>query len=217
MELTLPQRIYLLAAYDPDKADFTAAGLQFRGQRLRAAAFAALVADGLVRTDGKKAWRVAEPAPRDGFLRGVWDELPADKALGWLRLVHNKAHTAEAPVREQLREAGYVAEPQGHRLNPLAKHKGAPRDPGRLLALRERGRTPVLADSEPEQVPDEDVTLAVLCAEGGTGALFSGKEQKAHKETLNRFGAHFDARVPGLRAALLTSILSARSVGGGWS
>ncbi|MGW3488719.1 GPP34 family phosphoprotein [Streptomyces sp. NPDC001054] len=217
MELTLPQRIYLLSAYDPDKADFTATGLQFRGQRLRAAAFAVLVTDGLVRTDGKKAWRLAEKAPRDTFLHGVWDELPADKAQGWLRLVHNKAHTAETPVREQLREAGYVEEPHGHRLNPLAKHKGAPSDPGGLLALRERTRGPVLADALPEQVPDEDVTLAVLCAEGGTGALFTGKEQKAHEETLKRFGAHFDARVPGLRAALLTSILSARSVGGGWS
>ncbi|MYR28174.1 MULTISPECIES: GPP34 family phosphoprotein [unclassified Streptomyces] len=217
MELTLPQWIYFLSAYDPGKTDFTATGLQFRGQRLRAAAFAVLVTDGLVRTDGKKAWRLAEKAPRDTFLHAVWDELPADKAQGWLRLVHNKAHTAETPVREQLREAGYVEEPHGHRLNPLAKHKGAPSDPGGLLALRERTRGPVLADALPEQVPDEDVTLAVLCAEGGTGALFTGKEQKAHKETLKRFGAHFDARVPGLRAALLTSILSARSVGGGWS
>ncbi|WP_407555078.1 GPP34 family phosphoprotein [Streptomyces sp. Pv4-95] len=216
MNLTLPQRIYLMA-YNPAKNDFTTADLQFRGQRLRAAALTELVDARLVGTDDGKALRLGTEPPADTFLAEVWGQVSADRPERWLGLIHDEAHTAEAPMRSQLLAAGVIREPEHRRLGPLATHHVVPTAPDQLLALREATRSAVLSDPDPSTVALEDLATALLCTEGEASVLFDGRERRAHKETLKALAQRFDDFVPGLRKALLTSILSHRAVGGGWS
>lgn len=216
MNLTLPQRIYLMA-YSPAKNDFTTANLQFRGQRLRAAALTELVDAGLIGTDAGKAIRLGTEPPADTFLAQVWGQVSADKPERWLELIHNEARTAEAPMRSQLLTAGVIREPEHRRLGPLGPHHVVLTAPEQVLALREATRSTVLSDSDPTAVPLDDLVTALLCTEGEASVLFDGRERRAHKQTLTAFAHRFDDFVPGLRNALLTSIVSHRAVGGGWS
>lgn len=175
MDLTLPQRVYLMS-YRPEKEEFPVADLQFRGQRLQAAALAALVEDGLVGAEGGKAVRLGTEAPADEVLAGVWEQVRADKPTGWLRLVHNKAYAAEAPVRAQLMAAGVIREPEHPRRGLLGSHMVVVSEPEQVDAMREAARGPVLGDADPATVPFGNLATAVICTEGEVSVLFDGKE-----------------------------------------
>lgn len=216
MNLTLPQRVYLMS-YSPAKKDFITADLQFRGQRVQAAALIELVEAGLVGAEGGKAVRLGTEPPADSFLAEVWGEVSADTPHTWLTLIHSKAHTAEAPVRAQLLAAGLVQEPVHRRLGPLGHHHVVLSAPEEVRAVREATRDTVLNDADPATVPPADLATAVLCTEGEVSVLFDARERRAHRETLKAFAQRLDDRIPGLRMALLSSIVSHRSVGGGWS
>ncbi|MFJ2817504.1 GPP34 family phosphoprotein [Streptomyces sp. NPDC087294] len=215
MDLTLAQRIYLIS-YTPEKHDFTNVGLQFRGQRLRAAALTELVAAGRIGVEDGKALRLGSEPPVDRYLAEVWGQVSAERPDRWLDLVHGQAHTAEAPVRAQLLAAGVVREPEHRRLGPLAHHHVVLASPDEVIALREAVRGAVLGDADGAGVALFELAAAVICTEGEASVLFDGRERRAHKETLKAFGERFDEVVPGLRPALLASILSNRAVGGGW-
>ncbi|MEK8142824.1 GPP34 family phosphoprotein [Streptomyces sp. M10(2022)] len=58
---------------------------------------------------GRKVRRLPGSPPKDPFTASVWYDLPEDKPKGWLKFLHNKAHTAETPVRDQLLASGDVA------------------------------------------------------------------------------------------------------------
>ncbi len=216
MNLTLPQRIYLIS-YDPAKNDFTAANIQFRGQRLRAAALIELLAAGLVDTEDGMALRLGAAPQNDAFLAEVWGQVPADKPKKWIGLVHGKAHKAEAWVRAQLLAASAIQEPNRRPPSLLAKHKVFVTHSEQVLALRETIRRTVIAGSDPATVPFEDLATAVFCTEADSSILFDRQERRAHKKALTAFAERLDDTVPGLRGALLDSILSHRAVGGGWS
>lgn len=112
MNLTLPQRLYLLS-YTVDKGKFEAVDLQGRGQLLRAGALAELTFEGLLAAeDGKVLRRDIGSPPADTFLAEVWRDLPDEKPKNWLQYVHNKATTAEEPVRDQLAAAGLITLPE---------------------------------------------------------------------------------------------------------
>ncbi|MET9558329.1 GPP34 family phosphoprotein [Streptomyces sp. NPDC006645] len=216
MNLTLPQRMYLLC-YTVEKEKFEAVNLQGRGQLVRAAALTELTFDGMLATQGKKVFRRPVKEPADQFLAEVWRDIPAEKPKSWLQYVHNKSTTAEEPVRDQLAAAGVIT-PSGKRslLSPTAAHQVTVNDPRQVLALRETARKAVLQGADPAAVPADEVAMAVLPVECETVSVFTGKEMKEHKRTLKEFAAHFDTLVPGLRTALRDSFLVVRGVGGGW-
>lgn len=216
MNLTLPQRLYLLC-YTVEKEKFEAANLQGRGQLVRAGALAELTFDGLLTTQGKKVVRRPAKEPADRFLAEVWRDVPAEKPKNWLQYVHNKSTTAEEPVRDQLAAAGVITNRAKRSLfSPIASHQVTVHDPRQVLALRETARKAVLDGSDPAAVPADELAMAVLPVECETVSVFTGKEMKEHKRTLKEFAERFDVLVPGLRAALRDSFLVVRGVGGGW-
>jgi Golgi phosphoprotein 3 (GPP34) len=212
---SLPQRLYLLC-YSVDKEKFELTNLQGRGQLLRAAALTELTLDGLLSAEGGKVMRTSTEPPDEPFLAEVWNDIPADKPKRWLRFVHNKAHTAERPIRHQLVVEGALTVQQGKRLGLLTVDRVTPTAPQQVLAMQERVRDAVLHGPDPATVPKDELTMAVFAAEVEVTSVFSGKERRAHAAEFKKLAARFDSLVPGLRAALRDSYLSSRAVGGGW-
>ncbi|MFD3919470.1 GPP34 family phosphoprotein [Streptomyces sp. NPDC058595] len=211
---TLPQSLYLLC-YTVGKGKFELGNLQGRGQLLRAGALTELTLAGLISAEGRKVVRCAGGAPDDPFAAKVLGDLPTEKPKGWLQFVHNKAHTAERPVRDQLAEAGAITVSREKRLG-LPVDKVTVNDPGEVLALQERVRHAVLGAADPAAVAVDELTMAVFATEVEVTGVLSGKERREHKRTLKSFAERYDTLVPGLRKALRDSYLSSRAVGGGW-
>ncbi|MFF1923871.1 GPP34 family phosphoprotein [Streptomyces sp. NPDC058221] len=215
MRQSLPQSLYLLC-YTVDKGKFELTNLQGRGQLLRAGALTELALGGLLGTEGRKVARRSAKPPGDPFLAEVWRDLPTEKPKRWLQFVHNKAHTAEEPVREQLAGTGAITVHHEKRLGLLAVDRVVVDDPAQVGALQKKVRNAVLGGGDPAQIPVDELTMAVFAAEAEVTSVFTGKERREHAPALKKLAAHYDAIVPGLRAALRDSYLSSRAVGGGW-
>ncbi|MFG2027525.1 GPP34 family phosphoprotein [Streptomyces sp. NPDC048825] len=130
----------------------------------------------------------AEP-PDDSFLADVWRDVPAEKPKRWLQFVHNKAHTAEKPVREQLAATGAVAIQRGKWMGMLAVDRVTVNDPQQVLALQERVRNAVLGGRDPAAIPVEELTMAVFAAEVEVTSVFSGKERREHQQAFKALAA----------------------------
>ncbi|MFE1048292.1 GPP34 family phosphoprotein [Streptomyces olivaceus] len=216
MTATLPQRLYLIC-YSVDKGKFKLDDMQGRGQLLRAGALTELARDGLLGITEKKVVRKPGRAPHDPFAASVWQDLPDSTPKNWLRFVHNKAHTAETPVRDQLAAAGEVTVSRGKVMGLIPADRVAVSNPEEVTALQERVRGTVLDGADPASVPFEELTMAVFTAELETSSVWSNAELRTHKQALKALKARYDESVPGLRKALRDSYLSSRAVGGGWS
>ncbi|MFD0020575.1 GPP34 family phosphoprotein [Streptomyces sp. NPDC058382] len=215
MRPSLPQNLYLLC-YTVDKGKFELTNLQGRGQLLRAGALTELAIDGLVSAEGGKVARRAAKPPGDPFLAEVWRDLPTEKPKRWLQFVHNKAHTAEKPVRDQLAATGAVTVHHEKRLGLLPVDRVVVNGPDQVLALQESVRNAVLGGADPAEIPVDELTMAVFAAEVEVTSVLTGKERREHRSVLKTLAARYDGIVPGLRAALRDSYLSSRAVGGGW-
>lgn len=218
MPTTLPQRLYLLS-YTVDKEKFEVHNIQFRGQKLRAAALAELTLRGFLAPENGKVIRKSTEPPSDPFLAEVFDDVPADKPRRWLSVLQPEAHKAESVIRGQLAESGEITIPDGAKgsvLKPLAQHQVTVNDPNTIVALREWVRAPVISDRDPATVTDDDLIATVLAAENDLGHVFSRSESREHKKTLKAFAGRFDEMIPGLRKGLVASIAALRGAGGGW-
>ena len=80
-------------------------------------------------------------------------------------------------------------------------------------------RTRVTTTAEPSTLPLAQVALPVIALESDAtmGVVLNRSERRKHKDTLEELAKKFDREIPGLRKALSNSVLSSRSVGGGWS
>ncbi|MFI5808188.1 GPP34 family phosphoprotein [Streptomyces sp. NPDC051561] len=216
MQPTLPQQLYLLC-YTVDKGKFELTNLQGRGQLLRAAALHELARSGLLQVQGRKVRQTGTEPKGDDFLADVWRDLPADRPKGWLSFVHNKAHTAEKPVRTQLAATGAITVEHEKKLGVLPIDRIHVQDPQQVLALQQRVREAVFKNTGPASTPDDELAMAVFAAEAEVTSVFTSKERREHKPTLKALAAYYDEQaVPGLRKALRDSYLSSRAVGGGW-
>ncbi|MEU5599951.1 GPP34 family phosphoprotein [Streptomyces sp. NPDC020298] len=216
MTQTLPQQLYLLC-YTVDKAKFQLDNLQGRGQLLRAGALTELARDGLLSARGGKVVRKPGKAPDDSFTAAVWGDLPDSKPKGWLQFVHNKAHTAETPVRDQLSAAGEVTVSRGKVIALFPANRVTVAHPDKVRVLQEQVRATVLNGADPASIPLDELAMAVFAAELEVTCVWSRGELRTHKQALKALAARFDEIVPGLRKALRNSYLSSRAVGGGWS
>ncbi|MER8160295.1 GPP34 family phosphoprotein [Streptomyces sp. NPDC094472] len=217
MDLTLPQQIYL-CAYAFKKNKFPATLLQFRGQRLRAAALVELILAGQAETDGRQVRPLGDLPPTDPFLASVWEELCA-RPKRWMPLVHNAAHKAEKPVEDQLMAAGIIEKKAGLTLSLLTGSKVVLRREEEALAVQQALRTRVTTTPDPSSLPLAQVALPVIALESDAtmGVVLDRPERRKYKRTLEEFARTFDRGIPGLRKALSNSVLSSRSVGGGWN
>ncbi|MGW6057640.1 GOLPH3/VPS74 family protein [Streptomyces sp. NPDC055189] len=215
MDLTLPQSLYLLC-YTVDKGKFELTNLQGRGQLLRAAALTQLTLDGLLGAEGGKVVRLPAGPPGESFLAEVWSDVPEEKPKRWLQFVHNKAHTAEKPIRRQLAETGAITVQHEKRLGLVGVDRITVNEPQQVLALQERVRNAVFSGFDPSTIPTDELTMAVFAVEVEVTTVFSGKERREHKQALKALAAQYDKAVPGLRKALRDSYLASRAVGGGW-
>ncbi|MGI5231822.1 GPP34 family phosphoprotein [Actinoallomurus sp. CA-142502] len=69
-------------------------------------------------------------APDDHFLADVWRDVSGEKPKNWLHYLHNKATTAEEPVRDQLAAAGVLTlSTKRSLLSPIASHQVTVNDP----------------------------------------------------------------------------------------
>lgn len=216
MPQTLPQSLYLLC-YTVDQGKFQIDNLQGRGQLLRAGALTELARDGLLDATGGKVIRKPGKAPDDTFVVTVWSDLPENKPKGWLQFVHNKAHTAETPVRDQLAAAGEVTLSRGKLMGLIPADRVTVVHPEEVRALQQRVRDTVLGGADPASIPLEELAMAVFAAELEVTCVWSRGDRRTHKQALKALAARFDEIVPGLRKALRDSFLSSRAVGGGWS
>lgn len=166
MTTTLPQRLYLLC-YTVDKGKFQLDNIQGRGQLLRAGALTELARDGLLDAEGRKVIRKPGKAPDDSFAAAVWGDLPDSKPKGWLNYVHNKAHTAETPVRDQLAAAGEVTVSRGRVMGVIPADRVTVTDPEAVRTLQERVRDTVLGGADPASIPLDELTSRIR---GRTGA-----------------------------------------------
>ncbi|WP_367048352.1 GPP34 family phosphoprotein [Streptomyces sp. Je 1-332] len=216
MPQTLPQRLYLLC-YTVDQGKFQLDNLQGRGQLLRAGALAELARDGLLDATGGRVMRRPGKAPEDAFIASVWDELPDNKPKGWLQFIHNKAHTAETPVRDQLAARGEVDVSPGKVMGLIPADRVTVAHPQEVRALQDRVRDTVLGGADPASIALDELAMAVFAAELEVTCVWSRGDRRTHKAALKARAARFDELVPGLRRALRDSYLSSRAVGGGWS
>ncbi|MFD0311805.1 GPP34 family phosphoprotein [Streptomyces sp. NPDC127119] len=212
----LPQHLYLLC-YTVDKGKFQLDNLQGRGQLLRAGALTELARDGLLDATGGKVIRTSGRTPDDSFLASVWSDLPDNKPKSWLQFVHNKAHTAEKPVRDQLAAAGEVTVTRNKVLGLVPSDRVTVTQPENVRALQERVRGTVLDRTDPAAIPLEELAMAVLSVELEVTCVWSRADLRAHKPALKALAARYDETIPGLRKALRDSYLASRAVGGGWS
>ncbi|MFJ3732582.1 GPP34 family phosphoprotein [[Kitasatospora] papulosa] len=215
MSKTLAQKLYLLC-YTVKKEKFQLDNIQGRGQLLRAGAMTQLTRDGLLDATGGKVRRLAGSPPEDPFVASVWCDLPDDRPKGWLKFLHNKAHKAETPVRDQLLASGEVAITRERKLGVVPTNRVTVNHPDLVHALQDRVRSTVL-DGAPDENLTEELAMAVLAVELELTSVWSKEERRAHKSGLEAQAARFDAFVPGLRKALRDSYLASRAVGGGWS
>jgi hypothetical protein len=215
MSLSLPQRLFLIC-YSVDKGKFELTNLQGRGQLLRAAALTKLALDGLLKVEGRRAVRLPGELPDDPFLAEVWRDVPAEKPKGWLSLVHNKAHKAEKPVREQLAATGAVTVRNEKWMGMVAVDRVTVDEPQQVRALQETVRRVVLDKPHPAEASTDELIMAVLAAEVEVTSVLTHKERREHRQTLTALAEHFDTLVPRLRPALRDSYLTSRAAGGGW-
>jgi hypothetical protein len=212
---TLAQKLYLLC-YTVKKEKFQLDNIQGRGQLLRAGAMTELARDGLLDATGGKVRRLPGEPPEDPFTTAVWYDLPEDKPKGWLTFLHDKAHTAETPVRDQLLASGEIALTREKKLGVVPTERVSVVHPDLVQALQERVRSTVLNGAPAEELTDE-LAMAVFAVELELAPVWSKEDRRAYKSDLKAHAARFDAFVPGLRKALRDSYLASRAVGGGWS
>ncbi|MFD3515383.1 GPP34 family phosphoprotein [Streptomyces sp. NPDC058657] len=215
MPTTLAQKLYLLC-YTVEKEKFQLDNIQGRGQLLRAGAMAELAREGLLDATGGKVRRLPGNPPEDPFTAAVWYDLPEDKPRGWLKFLHNKAHTAETPVRDQLLACGDVTLTREKKLGVISTDRVTVVRPDLVRALQERVRSTV-ADGAPTEDLTDELAMAVLAVELELAPVWSKEDRRTHKSSLTTHAARFDDFVPGLRKALRDSYLASRAVGGGWS
>ncbi|MBW5421213.1 GPP34 family phosphoprotein [Streptomyces sp. BG9H] len=215
MPTTLAQKLYLLC-YTVEKEKFQLDNIQGRGQLLRAGAMTELARGGLLDATGGKVRRLPGNPPEDPFTAAVWYDLPEDKPKGWLNFLHNKAHSAETPVRDQLLACGDVTLTRERKLGVISTDRVTVMRPHLVRDLQDRVRSTVLNGAPAEHLTDE-LAMAVLAAELELTSVWSKADRRAHKSDLKAHAARFDTLVPGLRKALRDSYLASRAVGGGWS
>jgi len=210
MDLTLPQRLYLLG-YHLDKGRFDVVSTPYRGSLLRAAALTELTAAGLLRDRGDHAERVSDRWPGDPFLAEVLRDVPTSAPRRWTSLVHLGAHTAEAAVREQCAAAGAVRVTGGRVLGVIPTRRVTLARPEQVRLLRERVRDAVFAGHEPAAVPFEEAALAAIAAEGDVGTVFTWAERRQYRWAIAALQRHFDATVPGVRYAIQVAVAAGRT------
>ncbi|MDX3688560.1 GPP34 family phosphoprotein [Streptomyces sp. AK04-4c] len=163
MPATLAQKLYLLC-YSVKKEKFQLDNIQGRGQLLRAGAMTELARGGLLDATGGKVRRLPGNPPEDPFTASVWYDLPEDKPKGWLKFLHNKAHTAETPVRDQLLASGDVAIERQKKLGVVPTNRVTVVHPDLVYALQDRVRANVLDGAPADELTDE-LAMAVLAVE----------------------------------------------------
>lgn len=132
---------------------------------LRAAALTELTLAGQLSAGGGKVVRLTAEPPDDSFRAEVWRDIPTQKPKRWLQFVHNKAHTAEKPVRQQLAATGAITIRHDKWMGMLAVDRVTVNDPQQVLAMQERVRNAVHLGPDPSAIPVDELTMAVFAAE----------------------------------------------------
>ncbi|PRX98835.1 GOLPH3/VPS74 family protein [Allonocardiopsis opalescens] len=209
MDLTLPERLYLLCC-DLDRQRFDPTSSLYRDKLLRAAALAELTIQGLLTDRKGKAARSGGPGPQDPVLAQVLADVPPDKPRSWTSVVLREQGRTETAVRTRLAEAGVITVERRRLLGLIPIRKVTPRHPDQVRLLREQVRRTAF-DGLPESASIESVCLAAIAAEGDVASVFTPRECRNHKTAVKAVKAHFDAAVPGVRKAVLAAVAHGRS------
>lgn len=207
---TLPQRLYLIS-YDLDGGRLDPVSTVYRGDLLRAAALTELILGGWLGGRDGRAVRADVPPPPDPFLAEVLAGLSPKEPGHWLNAVPDRAWTAEATVREQLVADGAITVECRRVLGVFPTRKVAPRHPDEVRRPRERTRHAVLAGAGPVTAPVEDVAVAAIAVDGDVWTVFTPKERQKHRAGFKALHERFEAEVPGMRNAVITSVVNRRA------
>jgi len=207
MALTLPQRLYLLS-YDIDKNRFDPLSAAYRGQLLRSAALVELTIGGHLRVRNGTATRTVVRPPADTFLAEVLADVSPAKPTHWIHAVLDRTGKAGSTVRDQLAADGSITVSRGRVLRVFPVRRITLDHPEQVRLLRERTRDAVLAGRDPETVPVEDAALAVIAADGDVWTVFDPAERVDRRAAFDALRERVDAVVPGLRLAILTTIMA---------
>ncbi|MFI6090631.1 GPP34 family phosphoprotein [Streptomyces sp. NPDC051218] len=80
-----------------------------------------------------------------------------NKPKGWLQFIHNKAHTAETPVRDQLSARGEVDVSRGKVMGLIPADRVTVAHPQDVRALQDRVRDTVLGGADPASIPLDEL------------------------------------------------------------
>lgn len=206
MDMTLPQRLYLLG-YDLDRHRLDPVGTAHRGQLLSAAALTDLVVSGLLRArEGTVERTVDSSVPDDPFLAAILKTVPPTRSRHWITSLYPEMSRAEDLVRAELVAAGIVSVGQRRLLGLIPVRTIALDRPEQAVRLRERTRDAAMGGQDPNRVPLEDMTLAVLAVEGDVDTVFTARDRWDHRRSLTALGERFDTTFPGLRIAIGTAV-----------
>lgn len=207
MDLTLPQRLYLLS-YDTDKNRFDPVSAAYRGQLLCAAALADLTLGGLLRPRDGKVTRAIARAPEDPFLARVLSDLSPNEPHHWINLLYPQMGRAEEMVRGELVADGAVTVRRGRTLGIFPTRTVTLDRPEEVGRLRERTRDAVLGGRDAATVTLQDAALVAIAAEGDVWTVFAPNERWRHRPAVRALQERFDAAAPGLRNAVRTAVMA---------
>ncbi|WP_435111930.1 GOLPH3/VPS74 family protein [Nocardiopsis synnemataformans] len=207
MDLTLPQRLYLLS-YDTDKNRFDPVSAAYRGQLLCAAALADLTLGGLLSPRDGKVTRAIARAPKDPFLARVLSDLSPNEPHHWINLLYLQMGRAEEMVRGELVADGAVTVRRGRTLGVFPTRTVVLDRPEEVSRLRERTRDAVLGGRDAAAVPLQDAAMVAIAAEGDVWTVFAPNERWRHRPAVRALQERFDAAAPGLRNAVRTAVMA---------
>lgn len=210
MDLTLPQRLYLLS-YDLERKRFDPVSTAYRGQLLSAAALAELTVGGWLSDPDGTAERTPLPPPDDPFLAAVLSDMPPGKPRHMITTLYLRMAEAEELVRGELVANGDVTEARGRVLGLFPTRTVTLNHPERVAVLREETREALLGGHDVATVPFADVAMIVIAAEADIWSLVAAKERGRHRSVLTGLQERFDATIPELRNAVRTAMMAART------
>ncbi|QVQ53785.1 GPP34 family phosphoprotein [Spiractinospora alimapuensis] len=210
MDLTLPQRLYLLS-YDLDRKRFDSVSTGYRGQLLSAAALAELTVGGWLHGPDGSAVRTPSPPPVDPFLAAILSDIPPDRPRHMITALYLRMAEAEKLVQGELLARGAVTVTRGRALGLFPTRTVTLNHPERVAALREETREVLLGGRDAATAPFEDIAMIVIAAEADVWSLVGPKERSRYRATLTLLQRRFDEAAPELRNAIRTAVTAVRS------
>ena len=213
--LSLPARLFLLA-YDTGKD--RVAGAPDQPLAVRAAVLAELAERDLIHEVDGIVTPVLGARTGDVVLDRLQELIEESRPRKWRGWITHRARATHALVRHGLVSDGYLRPERRRFLGLFPGTHDALERAGYVEVLRAEVLGALTGPAQPDAVPRDDATLAVLAAAGHFRALLSARDRRRLGPRLDALALRAGPHLPPIRTALEAAVKSAeaaRSSGGG--